>query len=332
VCRPELCPSMTPVPTYETFCVDCGALNSTARGRCRDCGASLHPSAPRPAPPPGPAVPSTDAAPTETEMFCAACGVLNSTSRNRCRECGAPLRPSAPRPAPPPGPAVPSTDAAPTETEIFCAACGVLNSTSRNRCRECGAPLRPVAPSAAPSPDAAVYGAALGDDEVVCRGCRRISPAETELCAGCGRRLRLPRPVAPPPAAGGPIRVCPRCRRGNPGSATFCHDCGGALVRGSVGYAPAPELPVVVPSVVGLCCPACGTTMEAGEAGLGVNYRRLATWFVGSSWLELFFRRAGDRHPEWLMRPGPPSSAARCTGCGGVWLSLPPTRPDGTAR
>jgi hypothetical protein len=210
-----------------------------------------------------------------------------------------------------------------TGSETFCAACGVLNSMTRSRCRECGSSLHPPAPGPAPVPEAEVFGVPLGDGEVVCRGCHRISPADDEWCAGCERRLRHPSPVASPPAPGGRIRICPRCRRRSDEGATFCWDCGGALLRDGEGYAPAPEPPVPDPAVAGLCCPACGTAMEAGEAGMGLNFRRLATWFAGSSWLELFFRRAGEEEKEWVMRPGTPSPAATCTGCGGVWLSLP---------
>jgi RNA polymerase subunit RPABC4/transcription elongation factor Spt4 len=212
-----------------------------------------------------------------------------------------------------------------TGSETFCAACGVLSSMARSRCRECGKPLHAPTPGPAPVPVPEVFGMRLGEDEVVCRGCHRISPKEEEWCAGCERRLRLPEPVASPPSSAGRTRVCPRCRRINGEGATFCRDCGGALVREGDGYAPAPKPPVPDPAVTGLCCPACGTAMRPGEAALGMNYRRLATWFVGSSWLELFFRRAGEQEKEWLMRPGAPSAAARCDRCGGVWLSLPGT-------
>lgn len=177
-----------------------------------------------------------------------------------------------------------------------------------------------------------MYGVALGDDEVVCRGCHRISPAEEEWCAGCGRRLRLPRPVAAPPAPAGPMRICPRCRRGNTADAEFCWDCGGALVRGSSVYTPAPAPHVIEPVVTGLRCPTCGTTMEAGEAGLEMNWRRLATWFAGDGWLELFFRRAGEEQVEWVMTPDTPSAAARCTRCGGVWVAPRTAPPDDPVR
>jgi hypothetical protein len=65
--------------------------------------------------------------------------------------------------------------------------------------------------------------------------------------------------------------------------------------------------------------------MDAGEAGIGVNLWRLMSWIAGGSWMELFFRRAGGEQKEWVMRPDRPSPAARCVGCGGVWLSLPKT-------
>jgi hypothetical protein len=64
-------------------------------------------------------------------------------------------------------------------------------------------------------------------------------------------------------------------------------------------------------------------TMERGEAALAMNYRKVLTWLAGSSWLELFFQKAGDPRKQWLMKPGMPSPAARCGGCGGVWLALP---------
>lgn len=264
--------------------------------------------------------------PTRPDTICADCGALNSAERRRCRDCGASLRASAPRPSPsppPPRPAAPSAVAADTGPDTFCAACGVLNSTTRSRCRECGAPLRPL-PSAASLPDAVVYGAVIGEDEVVCRGCRRISPAEEEWCAGCGARLRLATPAAPPPVPAGGIRLCPRCRSKNLAGAAVCSDCGAALVRDGGGGAPAPEPthPVIERTVVGLCCPVCGTTMEAGEALLGANSGRLMTLLSGSSsWLELFFRRTGERETAWVMEPDTPSPAARCTRCGGVWLA-----------
>jgi hypothetical protein len=66
--------------------------------------------------------------------------------------------------------------------------------------------------------------------------------------------------------------------------------------------------------------------MEVGEAGLAMNYRRLMTWFTGSSWLELFFRRTGEHAKAWVMAPDNPSLAARCTRCGGVWVSPHPAR------
>lgn len=320
------------------FCAVCGVLNSTARSRCRDCGSALRPpapraAAPRPAAPPPAAPPPATAppprpptisrkatVPLEAETSCADCGARNPATRSRCRDCGMPLRPSAPRPAPPPAGTAPPIRPVRTATDTFCTACGVLNSGSRSRCRECGASLRAAAPGPAGIPDADVYGVELGDDEVVCRGCHRISPADEEWCAGCGRRLRLPRPVAPPPAPG-PVRICPRCRRGNPEDAEVCFDCGGrfpgSAAKPKPETAPAASEPVAaVPH-----CPACGTPMEAGEAGLGMNYRRLVTWFTGSSWLELFFRRGGKEPVEWVMRPDTPLPAARCTRCGGLWIA-----------
>lgn len=208
---------------------------------------------------------------------------------------------------------------------MFCAGCGVLNSMARSRCRECGKPLHEPAPGAAPVPVPEVFGMPLGEDEVVCRGCHRISPAADEWCAGCERRLRLPAPVASPPSSAGRTRVCPRCRRINGEGASFCWDCGAALVREAGPYVPAPRPPAVDRAVSGLRCPACGTAMDAGDAGLGMNFRRFATWMAGSGWLELFFRRAGEEEKEWVMRPNRPAAAARCPGCGGVWLSPPRT-------
>ncbi|HEV3050075.1 MAG TPA: hypothetical protein VGX50_07195 [Longimicrobium sp.] len=82
----------------------------------------------------------------------------------------------------------------------------------------------------------------------------------------------------------------------------------------------------VEPSVAALCCPTCGTRMEAGEAGLAINYRRLVTWFTGSSWMELFFRRTGEDAKAWVMAPDRLAPAARCTRCGGVWIA-PRTGP-----
>ena len=72
--------------------------------------------------------------------------------------------------------------------------------------------------------------------------------------------------------------------------------------------------------------------MEAGEAGLGMNWRRLATWFAGNGWLELFFQRAGEERKEWVMRPDTPSLAARCTRCGGVWVAPRMDPPDAPVR
>lgn len=220
-------------------------------------------------------------------------------------------------------------------SEIFCARCGVLNSTTRARCRECGvsltgAPEPPPSPPpprpSVPAPPPVPAGHLL-PDETACPYCRLIVSADQELCEGCGGRLREPEPAPPPPVLVGPVRICPRCRRKNSADAGFCWDCGAALVRESVGCPPAP--PVIDPVVAGLGCPACGTTMEAGEAGLAMNYGRLTTWFAGSSWLELFFRRAGEQRKEWVMRPDTPSLAARCTRCGGIWLAPRTAPPDG---
>ncbi|HEX6370569.1 MAG TPA: hypothetical protein VF006_16720 [Longimicrobium sp.] len=176
-----------------------------------------------------------------------------------------------------------------------------------------------------------MYGVDLGEGEVVCRGCHRISPAETEWCAGCARPLRHPAPIAPPPAPGR-SRICPRCRRGNPEDAEVCFDCGGRFPGSAAKPKPETAPAASEPVVAGLSCPACGTTMEAGEAGLGTNYRRLATWFAGGSWLELFFRRAGEKHKEWVMRPNTPCPAARCTHCGGLWVAPRTAPPDDPVR
>jgi hypothetical protein len=257
--------------------------------------------------------------PPDAGMRCADCGAVNPAARSRCRDCGIPLRPSAPHPAPSPAIIVPTIGPVPAAADTFCRACGVLNSGSRSRCRECGASLRALPPPPSAAPDSEVYGVELGEGEVVCRGCHRISPAEEEWCPGCARRLR-PVPIAPPPAPGR-SRICPRCRRGNPEDAEVCLDCGGRFPESAAK--PKPETaPARSESVVaGLRCPACGTPMEVGEAGLAMNYRRLATWFTGSSWLELFFRRAGKEPVEWVMRPDTPLLAAVCTRCGGLWIA-----------
>jgi len=108
---------------------------------------------------------------------------------------------------------------------------------------------------------------------------------------------------------------CPACGVLNAVTRGQCRECAAEL---SDFRPPRPAPPPPPPA-----CPACGTPMTAGETGIAENYRRWATFFAGASYLELFFRPSGERDRQWLMKPHQPSRAARCGGCGGLWIETP---------
>jgi uncharacterized Zn finger protein len=102
----------------------------------------------------------------------------------------------------------------------------------------------------------------------------------------------------------------------NPVDAVRCSDCGAGLDDTTVQHVEERDAHPAVP-VDALACPACGVVMQAGDVSIRFP---VLLWNWNAVWMKLVFRLRGRREETRVMDYGQTRAAARCPGCGGVWI------------